>query len=463
MLLAEPDTRAAAQAACRLLLVDEFQDLTPAHVLLIRLLSAPDLAVFGVGDDDQTIYGYTGASPDWLIGYAELFPGSGSHALEVNYRCPPAVVAGAERLLRHNRRRVDKVIRPRVIPPRPRPASRAPRARADGAGRPADGPAASPEGLAVVEAGTAAVAATVDAVAAALAAGAGPGDIAVLARVNASLAPVQVALAHRGIPVRPTVDAGWLERTGVRAALGWLRLAVQPRRLRAADVSDTARRPGRGLSARVVEWMAEQRDLDGLVRLSTRLRDRDGDKVAAYAADLQLLSGLVEAGSPTAALLTAVRDQIGLDEAMDLLDSSRQSVKGSAQGDDLDALVALAALHPDAAHLRGLVAGAAGATRRSGRRAALDGPRREGSRVAPRGRARGDRRPLPPPPRRWPRGGAAGLPCGDHPRRHRRHRRVRLDAVAVRGRAVRRCARRPAGAPAPGRLTRTDQWPVTAR
>ena len=200
----------------------------------------------------------------------------------------------------------------------------------------------------VVEAGTAAVAATVDAVAAALAAGAGPGDIAVLARVNASLAPVQVALAHRGIPVRPTVDAGWLERTGVRAALGWLRLAVQPRRLRAADVSDTARRPGRGLSARVVEWMAEQRDLDGLVRLATRLRDRDGDKVAAYAADLQLLSGLVEAGSPTAALLTAVRDQIGLDEAMDLLDSSRQSVKGSAQGDDLDALVALAALHPDA-------------------------------------------------------------------------------------------------------------------
>ena len=134
MLLAEPETRAAAQAACRLLLVDEFQDLTPAHVLLIRLLSAPDLAVFGVGDDDQTIYGYTGASPDWLIGYAELFPGSGSHALEVNYRCPPAVVAGAERLLRHNRRRVDKVIRPRVIPPPAGPASRAPRARADGAG-----------------------------------------------------------------------------------------------------------------------------------------------------------------------------------------------------------------------------------------------------------------------------------------------------------------------------------------
>ncbi len=88
-------TRAAAQRACRLLLVDEFQDLAPAHLLLIRLLASPDLAVFGVGDDDQTIYGFAGATPDWLIRYHDLFPGAGDHPLEVNYRCPPAVVAAA--------------------------------------------------------------------------------------------------------------------------------------------------------------------------------------------------------------------------------------------------------------------------------------------------------------------------------------------------------------------------------
>jgi ATP-dependent DNA helicase UvrD/PcrA len=360
VLLAEPQTRMAAQAACRVLLVDEFQDLTPAHVLLIRLLSAPDLAVFGVGDDDQTIYGYTGASPDWLIRYAELFPGAGSHALEVNYRCPPAVVAGADRLLRHNRRRIHKVIRARPAPPAAATPSRVQEpSRSSSSGEPGGGdhalpvPASptggGPEGLIVVEAGGGAVAATAEAVAAALAGGAAPAHVAVLTRVNASLAPVQVALAHQGIPVRPVVDAGWLERTGVRAALGWLRLAVEPTRLRAGDVSDTARRPGRGLSARVVEWMAEQRDLDGLTRLSSRLRDRDGEKVAAYAADLQLLAGLVASGSTSASLLSAVRDRIGLDEAMDLLDGSQRSVKGSAQGDDLDALVALAALHPDAA------------------------------------------------------------------------------------------------------------------
>ena len=94
-----------------MLLVDEFQDLTPAHLLLIRLLASPGGAVFGVGDDDQTIYGYNGADPAWLIDFAELFPGAGSHPLEVNYRCPAGIVDVVDRLLRHNDRRVAKTIR----------------------------------------------------------------------------------------------------------------------------------------------------------------------------------------------------------------------------------------------------------------------------------------------------------------------------------------------------------------
>ena len=92
ILLRDPTARRTAQRACRSMLVDEFQDLTPAHLLLMRLLAAPGGAVFGVGDDDQTIYGYNGADPAWLIDFAELFPGAGEHPLEVNYRCPAGVV-----------------------------------------------------------------------------------------------------------------------------------------------------------------------------------------------------------------------------------------------------------------------------------------------------------------------------------------------------------------------------------
>ncbi|MEZ5133622.1 MAG: UvrD-helicase domain-containing protein [Acidimicrobiales bacterium] len=60
LLLRDPAVRRRAQQQCRVLLVDEFQDLTPAHLLLLRLLAGPELAVFGVGDNDQTIYGYWG-------------------------------------------------------------------------------------------------------------------------------------------------------------------------------------------------------------------------------------------------------------------------------------------------------------------------------------------------------------------------------------------------------------------
>ena len=95
---------------------DEFQDLAPAHLLLVRLLSAPTYDCFGVGDDDQTIYGYNGADPGWLIDFATWFPGSGDHPLEVNYRCPAGVVEVADRLLRHNQRRVAKTIRAAAQP-----------------------------------------------------------------------------------------------------------------------------------------------------------------------------------------------------------------------------------------------------------------------------------------------------------------------------------------------------------
>ena len=82
ILLCDPSARAAARRTCGILLVDEFQDLTPALLLLVRLLAGPRSDVFGVGDDDQTIYGYSGASPEWLIGYDKFFPGAQRHELQ---------------------------------------------------------------------------------------------------------------------------------------------------------------------------------------------------------------------------------------------------------------------------------------------------------------------------------------------------------------------------------------------
>ena len=325
VLLSDPVARRQARGACRLLLVDEFQDLTPAHLLLVRLLSAPDGAVFGVGDDDQTIYGYNGADPAWLIEFDQLFPGSGAHPLEVNYRCPAGVVEVVDRLLRHNHRRVDKVM------------------RADSTVRPGWS----------VDARIDVVAATRDAVDAALAGGAQPSDIAVLTRVNALLAPAQAALIAAGIGVTGGVGLEFLDRTSVRAVLAWLRLASTESHgvaLRADDIREALRRPSRSLHPRITDWVCEQDDVVGLFRLSSRLNnERDSERVAEFAADLQRLQGMVGDGASTSDIVFTLVDELGLAGSVASLDTSRQGMNRASQGDDLTAMRHLAALHDDIA------------------------------------------------------------------------------------------------------------------
>ena len=321
VLLTQPKARRAAQHVCRVLLVDEFQDLTPAHMLLVRLLTARGGAVFGVGDDDQTIYGYNGADPAWLIDFDRWFPGAGDHPLEVNYRCPAGVVEAADRLLRHNRRRVAKTIRAAAAPAPTDPGWN-------------------------VDDGLDPVAATVAAVDAALSSGAAPAEIAVLTRVNATIAPVQVALSAAGVPITGGVGTDFVERVAVRSALAWIRLATGAA-WTPADLAEATRRPSRGLRPRLREWVGEQTDVRGLLRLADRLKDeKDSTRVTELAGDIARLQAMAAGGADTARLLTALIDEIGLGGAVASLDQNRHGMNRAAQGDDLTALRQLAGMHP---------------------------------------------------------------------------------------------------------------------
>ena len=323
MLLTMPAVRAAAQRACRVMLVDEFQDLTPAHLLLVRLLAGPDACVFGVGDDDQTIYGYNGADPAWLIDFAELFPDAGQHPLETNYRCPGGIVRAADTLLRHNVRRVTKTIR-------------SARPDADGFVVAAPSPDTVAQSVAVVQA--------------ALAAGVEPSQIAVLTRVNSLLAPMQAALTAAGVPCNGGVGREFLDRTAVRAALAWLRLAVGGQRFRSADMEEAVRRPARSLHPRVADWVGEQTSLDGLRRLAARVNTpKDAQTVLDLTADIEVLQAQAGKGASTAALLGVVFEQIGLAGTVAGLDATRHGMNRASQSDDLTALSQLAGLQPDPA------------------------------------------------------------------------------------------------------------------
>ena len=338
ILLCDPAARAAARRTCGILLVDEFQDLTPAHLLLVRMLAGPRADVFGVGDDDQTIYGYSGASPEWLIDYHKFFPGAQRHELHVNYRCPPEVVDAASNLLSHNRRRIDKQIT--AVPGRAR--------RDDGDSDSAITVESASDGARVLRR-------TVESL---LSAGTQPSDIAILTRVNSTLLVPQIVLGDMGVPSNQPVGRLFLERTGVAAALAWLDIATAPERdLPARALSDAARRPPRGISPRVIEWIAEQQSTSQIKALAGRIKDeRSSKKVGEFADDVEMLRSKFKKASgevTTRSLLETVRDEMGLGGSLDTrLDASRRSVDRSAHGDDLRALISVAHMHPDPTDFR---------------------------------------------------------------------------------------------------------------
>ncbi|HEX2119033.1 MAG TPA: ATP-dependent DNA helicase UvrD2 [Acidimicrobiales bacterium] len=329
LLLTDPEIRARARAGCRTLLVDEFQDLTPAHVLLLRLLAGPPASVFGVGDDDQVIYGYAGADPGFLIDFERWFPGAATYDLRVNYRCPPTVVRGAQTLLGYNRRRLPKDVSP------------APgRAEEDGA---LDVRPVPVDDLTV---------AARDQVAAWLGAGVAAEDIAVLTRVNAVLLPIQVLLQQSGIACHRAVGTELLGRTGIASALAYLRIGLAPADIAREDVASTVRRPSRKIARNVLEIMGRRprTSVADLHSLGDWLSGDDAERVHTYAEDLELVAKATQGnGATTAGVFDVIRRRIGLDRAMSALDASRGSADRSAHGDDLWALEQLATLHPDPA------------------------------------------------------------------------------------------------------------------
>ena len=293
-------------------------------MLLLRLLSAPAYDVFGVGDDDQVIYGHAGADPRFLIDYREYFPGAHEHALEVNYRCPTPVVDAARSLLTYNVRRVDKEIR---------------------TGPDAD---ADPAALRVsIHASDRGAGALVDVVREWLAEpGVEPRDVAVLTRVRSLLLAPHVALASAGVPVSSVLEPDVLDRVGLRAALAYLRIAVTPGAVRAVDLVEVQRRPSRGLPPWIDKWLNRCGDVAAVGAAADRIDDgKVADKLRGLHADLERLARTAEKGS-TRDVLTAVRDDIGLGRAMTLLDGGRGG-DGSSHLDDLEGLLQVADLHDE--------------------------------------------------------------------------------------------------------------------
>ena len=332
LLLRDPEARKDAQRSCTHLLVDEFQDLTPAFLLLVRLLSAPAYQVFGVGDDDQVIYGYAGATPRYLVDFARYFPGARSYALEVDYRCRPGLIRAASALLDRNQVRVAKNIR----------GTDSPLEGGEGGGPLDSGDHGRPElVMAQAQRWTEQAVERLDRWLEKTT----PENIAVLARVNAVLMPIQIRLAQKGIACVPCVDTSMLRRTGVRAALAYLRLARNPGATSSADLSEALRRPSRKLRRELMQKASLCKSTFELQRFAARQDPWPKSQLEELISDLNLLQtrlarrGIVD-------FFRTLREDTGFLGALEQLDSSSLWASTSSHRDDLLALEQTAAYYP---------------------------------------------------------------------------------------------------------------------
>jgi DNA helicase-2/ATP-dependent DNA helicase PcrA len=178
-------------------LVDEYQDLNLAQERLVELI-AQDAAPFIVGDDDQSIYRFRGASRASLERFVRSFPAARTITLGRNRRSSRRIVAAAAALIGCNSDRLPKQLRAESSGPAVETWD-----CSDGAGE-----------------------ATAIAIQAAELVGAGtpPSSIAILCRTNAIARPVAAALAAARLPHVVIGGHGFHDRPEVKDLIAMLRV-----------------------------------------------------------------------------------------------------------------------------------------------------------------------------------------------------------------------------------------------
>jgi DNA helicase II / ATP-dependent DNA helicase PcrA len=273
----EPRMRSRMQARYRWILVDEYQDCNAAQERLVELLGAPDGNVCVVGDDDQSIYRFRGASRASMERFQALFPSARTLMLAVNQRSSTAIVSSGRTLIEHDPRRLAKPLR-------------------SGSG---ESEAAQVE---VWECDDGEVEAQALAEHAFWLASRGIDlrEIAVLSRSHAIALPVLSALDKLGVPAQHWAGRGFFRRPEIQDLIAYLRLLHDPLDLHA--LARLLARPPLGLDLEVALALA---------------RSQPAAENQAWSPLTQLLSW--EPAAPWARLvleLIPLKHQVGVDELL---------------------------------------------------------------------------------------------------------------------------------------------------
>ncbi len=226
----------------RCFVVDEYQDVTPLQqrVLTAWLGDRDDLTV--VGDANQTIYSFTGASPRFLLDFSRRFTDATVVRLERDYRSTPQVVSLANQVIAAARGRVagSKLHLVGQRPPGPAPMFH------EHPDEPAEAAAVAASIGRLIESGTP------------------PSEIAVLYRVNAQSEIYEEALTEAGIAYQVRGGEGFFNRQEIKQALLALHRASERATARGAE----------GPLPDVVRAVLEPLGLTAQEPVGTRARER---------------------------------------------------------------------------------------------------------------------------------------------------------------------------------------------
>jgi DNA helicase-2/ATP-dependent DNA helicase PcrA len=197
------DILGSVRAEYRHFLVDEFQDVDSAQAELTELIALGADSFCAVGDEDQSIYGWRGASAGPMLSFERRYPGAQVIHLSTNYRTRAAILSVAGALIAKNRMRREKAIVP---------------SREGG----------EPPEMAVYPDQEAEGREVAAAVSREIGRGTPPTEIAVFYRVNAQSRAVEDALRMLRIPYVLRGALSFYERAAVRDAVSYLKWFLNP-------------------------------------------------------------------------------------------------------------------------------------------------------------------------------------------------------------------------------------------
>lgn len=216
-----PDIRALVQERWRYLHIDEYQDTNALQGRLANMLAEKHRNLFVVGDIDQTIYTWRGATIENLLEFDQTYPNAQTIILERNYRSTKNLVAAANAIIAKNKNRKEK------------------RSTTEqGAGEPIVlhmARSAEDEARWIARK-----------IRELMVQGVRQEEIAILFRTNFQSRALEEGLLQEGVPYK-LLGTRFFGRKEVKDALSWMRLAMDPSREN--DKLRAAASPPRGLGA----------------------------------------------------------------------------------------------------------------------------------------------------------------------------------------------------------------------